>query len=41
LVVVESNQTREILFPENMDLLKHRRYGTVSLDILRKCWSCI
>ena len=37
LIVVESNQTREILFPENMDLLKHRRYGTVSLDILRKC----
>ena len=36
LIVVESNQAREILFPENMLLLKHRRYGSVTLDILRK-----
>ena len=36
LVVVESNRNREISFPENMELLKHRRYGSVSLDILRK-----
>ena len=36
LIVVESNQAREILFPEDLLLLKHRRYGTVTLDILRK-----
>ena len=36
LIVVESNQTREILFPEALLLLKHRRYGSVTLDILRK-----
>ena len=36
LIVVESTQVREILFPENMLLLKHRRYGSVTLDILRK-----
>ena len=36
LIVVESNQAREILFPEDLQLLKHRRYGTVTLDILRK-----
>ena len=36
LIVVESNQAREILFPETLLLLKHRRYGSVALDILRK-----
>ncbi len=36
LIVVESNQAREILFPEALLLLKHRRYGSVTLDILRK-----
>lgn len=36
LIVVESTQAREIIFPENMMLLKHRRYGSVTLDILRK-----
>ena len=36
LIVVESTQAREILFPENLILLKHRRYGSVTLDILRK-----
>ena len=36
LIVVESNQTREIHFPEAMLLLKHRRYGSVKLDILIK-----
>ena len=36
LIVVESNQDREILFPEALLLLKHRRYGSVKLDILRK-----
>ena len=36
LIVVESNQAREILFPEALLLLKHRRYGSVKLDILRK-----
>lgn len=36
LIVVESTQAREILFPENLLLLKHRRYGSVTLDILRK-----
>jgi 16S rRNA (guanine966-N2)-methyltransferase len=36
LIVIESNQAREILFPENLLLLKHRRYGSVTLDILRK-----
>ena len=36
LVVVESNQAMEILFPKNLLLLKHRRYGSVTLDILRK-----
>ena len=36
LIVVESNQAREILFPENLLLLKHRRYGSVTLDILSK-----
>ena len=36
LIVVESNQARKILFPEALLLLKHRRYGSVTLDILRK-----
>ena len=36
LIVVESNQAREIFFPEAFQLLKHRRYGSVTLDILRK-----
>jgi 16S rRNA G966 N2-methylase RsmD len=36
LIVVESIQAKEIIFPENMMLLKHRRYGSVTLDILRK-----
>jgi len=36
LIVVESTQAREILFPKNLLLLKHRRYGSVTLDILRK-----
>ena len=36
LVVVESNEAREIFFPEALILLKHRRYGSVKLDILRK-----
>ncbi|GIT70431.1 MAG: hypothetical protein Ct9H300mP28_02450 [Pseudomonadota bacterium] len=36
LIVVESTQAREILFPENLLLLKHRRYGSVTLEILRK-----
>ena len=36
LIVVESNHARKILFPETMLLLKHRRYGSVTLDILRK-----
>ena len=36
LIVVESNQAREILFPEALLLLKHRRYGSVTLDLLRK-----
>jgi len=36
LIVVESNQAREITFPEALLLLKHRRYGSVTLNILRK-----
>ena len=36
LIVVESNQAREIFFPEALVLLKHRRYGSVKLDILIK-----
>ena len=36
LIVVESNQTREIFFPEALLQLKHRRYGSVTLDILLK-----
>jgi len=36
IIVVESHQKREILFPKNLELLKHRRYGSVKLDILRK-----
>ena len=36
LIVVESNQAKEIIFPEALQLLKHRRYGSVTLDILRK-----
>ena len=36
LIVVESNQAREILFPGALLLLKHSRYGSVTLDILRK-----
>ena len=36
LIVVESNQAREILFPEALLLLKHRGYGSLTLDILRK-----
>ena len=36
LIVVESNQASEILFPEALLLIKHRRYGSVTLDILHK-----
>ena len=36
LIVVESNQARELLFPGALLLLKHSRYGSVTLDILRK-----
>ncbi|MBC8258565.1 MAG: 16S rRNA (guanine(966)-N(2))-methyltransferase RsmD [SAR324 cluster bacterium] len=36
LITVESTQTREILFPNNLELIKHRRYGSITLDILRK-----
>ena len=36
LIVVESHQSKEILFPEDLLLVKHRRYGSVTLDILRK-----
>ena len=36
LIVVESSVKREIMFAENMELLKHRRYGSTTLDILRK-----
>ena len=36
LIVVESQGAREIMFAENMELLKHRRYGSITLDILRK-----
>ena len=37
LIVVESPNARELNFPANLELLKHRRYGSVTLDILRKC----
>ena len=37
LIVVESSSTREIMFTEKMELLKHRQYGSVTLDILQKC----
>ena len=36
LIVVESQGTRKIMFAENLELLKHRRYGSITLDILRK-----
>ncbi len=36
LIVIESNQAREILFPETLMLLKHRHYGSVKIDILIK-----
>jgi 16S rRNA G966 N2-methylase RsmD len=36
LIIVESPVTREIMFAENMELLKHRSYGSITLDILRK-----
>ena len=37
MIVVESLDSREIKFPDIMELVKHRRYGSVTLDILRKC----
>jgi len=37
MIVVESPDSREIKFPDIMELVKHRRYGLVTLDILRKC----
>ena len=37
LIVVESSVTREIMFTEKMELLKHRQYGSVTLDIIQKC----
>ena len=36
LIVVESYQDKEILFPDALLTLKHRRYGSVTLDILCK-----
>ena len=36
LIVVESNQSRKIFFPKSMILLKHRRFGSVNLNILSK-----
>ena len=37
IIIVESPDSREIKFPEIMELVKHRRYGSVTVDILRKC----
>ena len=37
MIVVESPNSREIKFPDILELVKHRRYGSVTLDILRKC----
>ena len=37
IIVVESPDSKEIKFPDIMELVKHRRYGSVTLDILRKC----
>ena len=36
LMVVESAKSRKLIYPENFELLKHREYGTVKLDILIK-----
>ena len=36
LIVIESDHKKEILFPESFLMLKHRRYGSVKLDILQK-----
>ena len=36
LIVVESNQSKEILFPDAFLKIKHRRYGSVKIDILHK-----
>ena len=36
LIVVESNQAKEIFFPEALLILKHRHYGSVKIDILLK-----
>jgi len=36
-IIVESHDSREIKFPDIMELVKNRRYGSVTLDILRKC----
>ena len=37
IIVVESPNSRKIKFPDILELVKHRRYGSVTLDILRKC----
>jgi len=36
LIVVEYNQTREIIYPESLLPLKNRHYGSVKIDILVK-----
>ena len=36
IIVVESSNSKEIKFPDIMELMTHKRYGSVTIDILRK-----
>ena len=36
-LVIQSSYKRKILFPKNLQILKHRRYGSVMIYILQKC----
>jgi len=37
IIVIQSPQYKKIIFPKNLEILKHRRYGSVMLHILEKC----
>ena len=36
-IVVQSPQSRKILIPKNLEILKQRHYGSVMIYILKKC----
>jgi len=36
-IVIQSPQNKKIIIPKNLEILKHRRYGSVIIHLLEKC----